>query len=105
MAKLAGKTVVVTGASRGIGAEIAKLFATEGGRVVCAARTLKEGDHMFAGSLESTVQEIRAAGGDAHAAAVNIADAEECGRLMQLARDSLLGRQPARPLRVVEARA
>jgi NAD(P)-dependent dehydrogenase (short-subunit alcohol dehydrogenase family) len=85
--KLDGKVVVVTGASRGIGADIAKLFAAEGGRVVCAARTLKEGDHMFAGSLESTVQEIRDAGGDAHAAAVNIADPEECARLMQLARD------------------
>ena len=87
MGKLDGKVVVVTGASRGIGADIAKLFAAEGGRVVCAARTLKEGDHMFAGSLESTVQEIRDSGGDAHAAAVNIADPEECARLMQLARD------------------
>ena len=53
MGKLDGKVVVVTGASRGIGAEIAKLFAAEGGRVVCAARTLKEGDHQFAGSLEA----------------------------------------------------
>ena len=87
MGKLDGKVVVVTGASRGIGADIAKLFAAEGGRVVCAARTLKEGDHMFAGSLESTVQEIRDGGGDAHAAAVNIADPEECARLMQLTRD------------------
>ena len=87
MAKLDGKTVVVTGASRGIGAEIAKLLAAEGGRVVCAARTLKEGDHMFAGSLERTVQDIRGAGGEAHGAAINIADPEECARLMQLARD------------------
>jgi NAD(P)-dependent dehydrogenase (short-subunit alcohol dehydrogenase family) len=34
MGKLDGKTVIVTGASRGIGAEIARLFAAEGGRVV-----------------------------------------------------------------------
>ena len=54
MGKLDGKVVVVTGASRGIGAEIARLFATEGGRVVCAARTLREGDHQLAGSLETT---------------------------------------------------
>ncbi len=65
MGKLNGKVVIVTGASRGIGAEIARTFAAEGGRVVCAARTLREGDHPLEGSLERTVDEIRAAGGEA----------------------------------------
>jgi NAD(P)-dependent dehydrogenase (short-subunit alcohol dehydrogenase family) len=85
--KLSDKVVVVTGASRGIGAEIARLFAAEGGRVVCAARTLREGDHPFAGALETTVQEIRAAGGEAHAVAANIADPAECEKLIATARD------------------
>ncbi|MBM4442430.1 MAG: SDR family NAD(P)-dependent oxidoreductase [Candidatus Rokubacteria bacterium] len=84
--RLENKVVVVTGASRGIGAEIARLFAAEGGRVVCAARTLREGDHPFAGALETTVAEIRAAGGEAHAVAANIADPAECEKLIEAAR-------------------
>jgi len=86
--KLDGKVVVVTGASRGIGAEIARLFASEGGRVVCAARTLREGDHPLEGSLEGTVAAIRGAGGEATPVAVNIAEEAECERLMRGARDA-----------------
>src|SRR3989454_10909779 len=88
MGKLDGKSVIVTGASRGIGAEIARVFASEGGRVVCAARTLKEGDHQFEGSLESTVAAIKAAGGEATAVASNIAEPEECQRLGRAAREA-----------------
>jgi NAD(P)-dependent dehydrogenase (short-subunit alcohol dehydrogenase family) len=86
MGKLDGKSVIVTGASRGIGADIARLFAAEGGRVVCAARTLKEGEHQFEGSLESTVDSIRKAGGEATAVAVNISEPEECQKLVDEAR-------------------
>src|SRR2546428_1070782 len=88
MRKLDGKVVVVTGASRGIGAEIARLFAGEGGRVICAARTLREGDHQLAGSLETTVADIRAAGGEAQAVIANIAEPAECERLIGSARDT-----------------
>ena len=87
MGKLDGKTVLVTGASRGIGAEIARLFAAEGGRVVCAARTLREGDHSLDGSLDTTVAAIRAAGGTAHPVAANIAEPAECERLVRAARE------------------
>jgi NAD(P)-dependent dehydrogenase (short-subunit alcohol dehydrogenase family) len=86
MGRLDGKVVIVTGASRGIGAEIARLFAAEGGRLVCAARTLREGEHQFEGSLETTVAAIRAAGGQAHAVAANIAEPAECERLVAEAR-------------------
>ena len=62
MGKLDGKVVVVTGTSRGIGAEIARMFASEGGKIVCAARTLHEGEHQYEGSLDKTVGDIRNAG-------------------------------------------
>ena len=83
MGRLDGKVCVVTGASRGIGAEIARLFATEGGSVVAAARTLREGDHPLEGSLEKTVADIRGSGGEATASAVNISLPEDCERLLE----------------------
>jgi citronellol/citronellal dehydrogenase len=88
MGRLDGKVVVVTGASRGIGAEIARLFAAEGGRVICAARTLREGEHPLAGSLETTVAAIRAAGGEAQALTVNIAEPAECEKLIRIAAET-----------------
>ncbi len=86
MGRLDGKVVVVTGASRGIGADVARLFAAEGGRVICAARTQQEGQHPLAGSLETTVAGIHQAGGKAHAVAANIAEPAECARLIEEAR-------------------
>src|SRR5215475_8326819 len=88
MKRLENKVAVVTGASRGIGAEIARLLAAEGGRVICAARTLREGDHPLAGSLETTVAAIRAEGGEARAVTANIAEPAECERLVAEAREA-----------------
>jgi len=83
MGKLDGKVIIVTGASRGIGAEIARVFAAEGGKVICSARTVKEGTHPLEGSLEKTIADIQAAGGEATAVAANVSLPEECEQLMQ----------------------
>ena len=87
MGKLDGKVVVVTGASRGIGAEIAKVFAAEGGKIICAARTLSEGDHPLEGSLETTVAGIREAGGEAAPVTANISLPEDCAKLIKETHD------------------
>jgi NAD(P)-dependent dehydrogenase (short-subunit alcohol dehydrogenase family) len=58
------------------------LFAREGGRIICSARTLKEGDHPLGGSLESTVAGIRKTGGEATAVTCDVSAEAECERLV-----------------------
>jgi citronellol/citronellal dehydrogenase len=89
MGKLSGKVAIVTGASRGIGQQIAELFAAEGAKVVCAARTLNEGEHrMLEGSLSRTVNLIREKGGEATAVAADVSSEAECIALVDAARQA-----------------
>ena len=82
MGKLDGKVVIVTGASRGIGKAIAELFAQEGGKIICSARTLKEGAHPLEGSLETTVAGIKQAGNEATAVTCDVSSEDECEKLI-----------------------
>ena len=88
MGTLDGKVVVITGSSRDIGAEIARVFAGEGGKVICASRTAHDGDDPLPGSAETIVGEIRASGGEATAVVCQVSRPEECERLLRVARET-----------------
>ena len=70
---LAGKTLFITGASRGIGLAIAKRAARDGANIVIAAKT-SEANPKLPGTIHSAAAEITAAGGHALAVQTDIRD-------------------------------
>jgi len=63
MKKLDGMTAIVTGATRGVGRGVAVELAAQGATVYITGRTVHEGDSQWPGSLESTIAEAEALGG------------------------------------------
>jgi NAD(P)-dependent dehydrogenase (short-subunit alcohol dehydrogenase family) len=70
---LSGRIALVTGASRGIGYQIAKQMAAAGAHVIAVARTV--------GGLEDLDDEIKAAGGQATLVPLDLTDMEGIDRL------------------------
>jgi 3-oxoacyl-[acyl-carrier protein] reductase len=81
MSSLAGKTAVVTGSSRGVGADTAKLLAAEGANVVINYR-------QKAPRANKVVKEIEEAGGRAIAVGADLTSADDVRGLMQSAVDT-----------------
>ena len=80
MAKsLQGKVVLITGASSGIGADAARLFAKEGCKVVLAARRLER--------LQALAEDIQNDGGEALAIPMDVNEPAEIDIMIQTALD------------------
>lgn len=79
--KLSGKVAVVTGASKGIGAEIAKQLAAEGASVVVNYASSKEG-------ADRVVAEVAGKGGKAIAVKADLSKPEEIGPLFGAAKEA-----------------
>jgi citronellol/citronellal dehydrogenase len=73
MGRFAGQNMVVTGASRGIGAALAQRLAAEGANLVLVARTVEKHDHL-AGSLHETLDRCREYGTNVVALAADLVD-------------------------------
>ncbi len=71
--RLAGRLALVTGASRGLGAAVARRYAEEGAHVLLVARTV--------GGLEETDDSVRAAGGKATLIPLDLTDLDAIDRL------------------------
>jgi citronellol/citronellal dehydrogenase len=73
MATLKGRTVFITGATRGIGREIALRCARDGANIVVTGKTVEAGPKLK-GTIHETARDVEAAGGKALALQLDIRD-------------------------------
>ncbi|MDZ7729608.1 MAG: SDR family oxidoreductase [Dehalococcoidia bacterium] len=86
MGKLDGKTAIITGAGRGIGREVAMLYAKEGAKVVVNDLGVSvDGEGNDQSPATKTVEDIKAAGGQAIANYGDVTDAEQAEDLVRTA--------------------
>ena len=80
--EFAGKTAIVTGASRGIGAAIATELGRRGANVVCAARASAANPLRLPGTVDETARAVSEAGGVGLAVPCDLTSDDDIERLM-----------------------
>lgn len=90
MSNLKGKTLFITGASRGIGLAIGKRAARDGANVVIAAKTA-DPHPKLEGTIYTAAKEIEEAGGQALPVVVDVRDEDNVAAAMQAAADKFGG--------------
>lgn len=92
MGMLDGRVAICTGSGRGVGAEVAKLMAANGAKVVVNDPGVSgEGEGADNTPAQQIVNEIKAAGGEAVANFGSVAKFEDCLAMVQQARDAFGG--------------
>ncbi|MES2646785.1 MAG: NAD(P)-dependent oxidoreductase [Bacteroidota bacterium] len=84
------KTIIITGASRGIGKAMALKLAGEGANIVIAAKTIEE-DPRLGGTIHATAKEVEAAGGKALAVQCDIRFEDQVQKVADLAAETFGG--------------
>ena len=87
--RLAGRTAIVTGGSRGLGRAIALALSADGAAVAVAGRTEQVWDDRLPGTIGETVADIESAGGRAVAVRADLTDRDDISRLVGAAREAL----------------
>jgi short-subunit dehydrogenase len=88
--RFGGRRVLITGASRGIGAAMARRLASDGADVAIVARTLSTHDHL-PGSLEQTAADLRASGATVGVIVADLSDRDDRARVVPEAEVALGG--------------
>lgn len=90
MGTLHNRTIIITGASRGIGREMALRFAADGANIIIAAKSA-EPHPKLPGTIYTVAEEVEKAGGQALPVQVDVRDEDALNAMVQAGADKFGG--------------